>query len=304
MSFLRGYARKLGVTEYLGTWNASTNTPSLVSSTGQRGGYYIVSVPGTTSLDGVSDWQVNDWVIFNGSVWQKIDNSELVTSVAGKTGSVTLVSNDITDFTEASQDAVGSALTNSTNINFTYPDAQNQISADLTDTSVIPGTYNTVTVDAKGRVTSASINRYTYKTATATAVTVVTYTSVAQLTTISLPIGLYKFSFAGQMQSAANGTGVGVRIAGVSATITPAYAQWRIKQAADGVNSIFEYDQLTATTNVTSASVQAANTNFNVIGDGVFRVTVEGTVAIQTRSELANNAVTLQPNSILVVELV
>lgn len=61
---------------YQGTWNASTNTPTLVSSVGTQGDYYIVSVAGSTNLNGIADWGVSDWAIFSGSVWQKIDNSE------------------------------------------------------------------------------------------------------------------------------------------------------------------------------------------------------------------------------------
>ena len=62
---------------YQGTWNASTNTPTLTSSVGVNNNYYIVSVAGTTTLNGISLWSVGDWVIFNGttSAWQKIDGS-------------------------------------------------------------------------------------------------------------------------------------------------------------------------------------------------------------------------------------
>lgn len=74
MSFLDGYAKKLGVLDYLGAWNAATNSPFLASGLGQRNGYYIVSVDGSTTLDGVSSWKTSDWAIFNGSVWEKIDN--------------------------------------------------------------------------------------------------------------------------------------------------------------------------------------------------------------------------------------
>ena len=88
MSFLRGYARKLGVLEYLGTWNASTNTPALVSGVGQRGGYYVVSVSGTTNIDSENDWNPGDWVIYNGTTWEKIDNTDKVTSVNGEVGDV------------------------------------------------------------------------------------------------------------------------------------------------------------------------------------------------------------------------
>jgi hypothetical protein len=57
---------------YAGTWNASTNTPTLVSGVGVKNTYYIVSVAGTTNLDGVTAWAVGDWAIFNGTVWQRI----------------------------------------------------------------------------------------------------------------------------------------------------------------------------------------------------------------------------------------
>ena len=35
--------------------------PTLASGVGTQGHYYIVSVAGTTNLDGVTDWQVGDW---------------------------------------------------------------------------------------------------------------------------------------------------------------------------------------------------------------------------------------------------
>ena len=84
-----------GALVYQGTWNASTNTPTLVSSTGTKGYYYVVSVAGTTNLDGITDWQVGDWAVFNGSIWQKIDNTDSVQSVNGQTGVVVLGPNDV-----------------------------------------------------------------------------------------------------------------------------------------------------------------------------------------------------------------
>jgi hypothetical protein len=65
---------------YKGTWDANTNVPFLQSGVGVAGEYYIVSVPGTTNLDGVIDWQVGDWAIFEGAtnMWQKIDNHDIV----------------------------------------------------------------------------------------------------------------------------------------------------------------------------------------------------------------------------------
>ena len=84
-----------GGLSYQGSWNASTNTPTLTSSVGVNGYYYIVSVAGSTNLNGVTDWQVGDWAIFNGTVWQKIDQTNLVSSVNGQTGVVVLTQTDI-----------------------------------------------------------------------------------------------------------------------------------------------------------------------------------------------------------------
>jgi hypothetical protein len=41
-----------------------------------QGYYYVVDVAGTTNLNGITDWQVGDWAIFNGSIWQKVDNTD------------------------------------------------------------------------------------------------------------------------------------------------------------------------------------------------------------------------------------
>ena len=73
---------------YQGTWNANTNTPTLTSSVGNQGDYYVVSVAGNTNLNGITDWQPGDWAIFNGSVWEKVDNTETVyvSNVATGTG--------------------------------------------------------------------------------------------------------------------------------------------------------------------------------------------------------------------------
>ena len=77
---------------YKGTWNASTNTPTLASGTGVTGEFYIVSVSGTTNLDGITDWQVGDWAIFvevgATDTWQKIDNSQSITG-SGATNKIT-----------------------------------------------------------------------------------------------------------------------------------------------------------------------------------------------------------------------
>jgi hypothetical protein len=186
----------------------------------------------------------------------------------------TQISSTISDFNEAAQDAVGNSLLDSADIDFQYPDINNQITAELTTTGVTAGTYNLVTVDAKGRVTAGSnsgpVTRYAYSTTAAVASTSATYASVTELTTVSLPVGLYAFRFHGNMQSAAANNGVGVRVAPVTATMTTVSAKFNIAQAGNGTAHDFEYDQTANNTNITSGSVLTANVNFAVNGFGVF----------------------------------
>jgi len=105
-------AAVLGALSYQGTWNASTNTPTLTSSTGTKGYYYVVNVAGSTNLNGITDWVIGDWAVFNGSVWQKVDNTDAVTSVNGYTGTVVLTNTDISGFgTMSTQNANSVAIT-------------------------------------------------------------------------------------------------------------------------------------------------------------------------------------------------
>ena len=76
----------IGALNFKGTWNASTNSPTLTSGTGVKGDYYVVSVAGSTDLDGSTLWDVGDWAVFNGLVWQKVD--------AGDTGNFTILQAD------------------------------------------------------------------------------------------------------------------------------------------------------------------------------------------------------------------
>ena len=92
-------AAVLGALSYQGTWDASTNSPTLTSSVGTKGYYYVVNVAGSTNLNGITDWLVGDWAVFNGSIWQKVDNTDAVTSVNGQTGAVVLTTTNIAEGT-------------------------------------------------------------------------------------------------------------------------------------------------------------------------------------------------------------
>ena len=63
-----------GAVTYVSAWNASTGFPP--SLTPIKGQYWVVSVSGNTDLSGIFDWQVKDWAIYNGTTWDKVDNSD------------------------------------------------------------------------------------------------------------------------------------------------------------------------------------------------------------------------------------
>jgi len=79
-----------------GSWNASTNTPDITGTT-ETGYYWIVSDAGSTSLGGITDWEVNDWAIKTSTGWAKVDNTDSVLTVAGRTGNIVLDAQDIAE---------------------------------------------------------------------------------------------------------------------------------------------------------------------------------------------------------------
>ena len=76
-----------------GNWNASTDSPDLSGATPDNGQFWIVSVAGSTDLDGITDWEVGDWAIYVSTGagtdgWQKVDNSSTLSGF-GAPGRVT-----------------------------------------------------------------------------------------------------------------------------------------------------------------------------------------------------------------------
>jgi hypothetical protein len=151
--------------DYQGTWNASTNTPTLTSSTGITGEFYIVSVAGATNLNGITNWGVGDWAMFNGTAWQRVEggaNGNFVDlSVTGNAtlgSNVTITGGTINGTTiGATAASTGAFTTLSATGDVTIPDKI--IHAGDTDTSIRFPAADTVTIETNGservRVTSA-----------------------------------------------------------------------------------------------------------------------------------------------------
>jgi hypothetical protein len=87
----------LGQVSYQGTWAASSNTPTLANppASTTKGEYYVASDDGTQF--GI-EFKTGDWIISNGTAWEKVDNTDAVTSVFGRLGNIIALQEDYDDF--------------------------------------------------------------------------------------------------------------------------------------------------------------------------------------------------------------
>lgn len=74
----------LGQLEYQGVYDFSGSLPTAT----QKGQYWVCQTAG-------NGYEVGDWAVYNGSSFDKVDNTDAVSSVAGRTGHVVLGIDDI-----------------------------------------------------------------------------------------------------------------------------------------------------------------------------------------------------------------
>lgn len=83
----------IGGLNYHGTHDASSGNPPTLVGGVNKGDYWIISVAGT--INSIS-YAVGDWIIYDGTTWEKIDNTQDVTSVFGRIGNVVANTGDYT----------------------------------------------------------------------------------------------------------------------------------------------------------------------------------------------------------------
>ena len=177
-----------------GSWDASSG--SAPSATPANGQFWIVSVAGSTSLSGITDWKVGDWAIYveqgaGTDAWQKIDNTSVL-SGSGVANRVSFWSGTASLSSDAGMtyNASSNALTitgvmtaaggNSTNWNsaYTATNAFTTVGANLTKLTN-PSAIRFIKINANNTVTARTAAQFRADIGAGTSSTVGTVTSVA-----------------------------------------------------------------------------------------------------------------------------
>ena len=174
----------LGTVTYKGTWSAATNTPTLPNppSSITNGNYYVVSAAGTQfSLS----FNIGDWIISNGSAWEKVDNTDAVSSVFGRTGAVVGVSTDYSSVgitataVGASSPSTGAFTTLSATTPLAVASGGTGVASSTGTTNVVLSGSPTITTPVIAQINDASGNETLKLASIASAVNEVTIENAA-----------------------------------------------------------------------------------------------------------------------------
>ena len=174
----------LGQLSYQGTWDANTNTPDIGSPVGNLGDYYVVNTAGTYLS---VSYSVGDWIISNGTAWEKVDNTDAVTTVFGRIGAIIANESDYSGFYPLISDLTTEITARTTGDTI----LQNQI--DAITSNDIPATLALVNQNASdilsldGRVTTNEGNIST-NTANITTVTNAAASNAVNITALDIQV--------------------------------------------------------------------------------------------------------------------
>jgi len=139
----------IGALNYKGTWDANANSPTLTSSVGTKGDYYVVSVAGSTNLNGTTLWGVGDLAVFNGSIWQKVDGGDTGNFVnISVSGTANIATANVTNFQSGNVVVTGGTI----NIQTTNLTASTNATATFATSSLLLVPAGFINFDLNGTV--------------------------------------------------------------------------------------------------------------------------------------------------------
>ena len=263
-----------GAVVYIGAWDAYLNTPTLGPNLPNgvlTGWEYSVSNGGTQNIgDGPVTFYAGDYVIYNGSTWDRIPGSgSVVASFNTRTGAVTLSSSDVTT-------ALGYTPYNgSTNPNGYVNSAGAAAAAPVQSFNTRSGAVTLQSSDVTTALTSGSLTNA--KLANSNVIignTTVSLGSTAN--TLTGLTGVTATTFTGNLTGTASTANsvAGANVTGTVANATYATSAGTATSATTaGTVTTAAQPNITSVGNLTSLTVTGNTTSGNIITGGIASIT-------------------------------
>jgi hypothetical protein len=255
----------IGALNYKGTWNASTNTPTLADGTGAKGDYYVVSFAGTQTFGGIQlIFGVGDWIVYNGSVWQRVeggaDGNFVNLSVDGRITTGTGVGAG----SSATQITIGGTLVSASNVTRAVSNIGTAPSTSTTEFS----SYLSAPSTTAAAYTITTLNHFIASFATLGATSAITnqfgHVAASTLTNATNNYGFYGniASGTGRFNFYANGTAANVFAGTTSIGGLVGSESLRVNPTASAVNYVSIFGAVTLAQ--PSILVQGSDTNIGL----------------------------------------
>jgi hypothetical protein len=283
--------------QYLGVWDATTNTPTLTNSMGNPGNGYQISMTVDSvqgSWFGQSDWFYNGDYVIKGSLgWEIVQSGDGVKSVNGQQHIVNLTTTNIPEgsnlyfTTTRAQSAISGTLP----ISISRPGLISILQAGATSdgylSSIDWNTFN----NKQGAIATGTTAQYwrgdeTWQTLNSTVVGLGNVTNNAQVTTVNAGTGL----------TSSGGTTPTISIAsGRYLPTTTDQTNWNLVSTKANLSGASFTGKITATAITTNSSTVADSIKYTGYGNALVISTLGGISTFDASGNInAVNAVTAQ----------
>ena len=255
----------LGQLEYQGTFSAAT--AGTKSKT--KGHYYICSTAGSYNPDGSTgnSYAVGDWAVYNGTSWDKVDNTDAVTLVNGQTGSVKTYKGAYSSSTKYYQ---GDIVLSSSCL-YLYINATAASGKAITETTywqIFGKVYSDATTSASGLMSSTDKTKLDSFSISKTAPS-----STSTDTTVPTSKAVYSAVSAAQTSLGSTITGIGTRVTNIengTTTVPKATDATNATNDSNGNNIASTYATKTEITGIVtnSATTIPLTNNYLIFGAG------------------------------------